>query len=259
MGIEEREQIDRKNFDKGAAALLTAPLERLRLNDDDWERFDRPCPPSDAYVYAIQALGDVEGKKILDYGCGDGALSVILAKRGGRVSGFDTSEISVRVARRRAAVNGVEDRVHSEQMSAYKLEYGDKSFDLLIGLNILHHVEIGKVALEISRVLKKGGKAVFQEPLGASKWLQAFRRFVPVSLSCDEGSQERQLTYQDVEALARPFSRVICTEFQCLSRLDRVVGIRRMSRGLRRFDQWLLDTFPDMRRYARFIVIEVAK
>ena len=37
-------------------------------------------------------IGDVEGKQIVDVGCGDGALAVELASRGARVTGIDVSE-----------------------------------------------------------------------------------------------------------------------------------------------------------------------
>lgn len=259
MSLDQREHIDQEAFDEAAEEMLTVPLEQLRLADIHWQKFDRPCPPGNTYVYAVQLLGDIHGKRVLDYGCGDGSLSVILAKRGGLVWGFDTSGISIQVAQRRAAANGVEGSVHFDKMSAYKLGYEDGAFDLVIGLDILHHVEIGRTAPEVARVLKKGGRAVFLEPLAASNGLQFIRRLVPVAVAIHEGSQERQLTYQDVEDLARPFSRVTCKEFQLLSRLDRVVSSRRIRRWLNRFDQWCLDAFPGMRRYARQIVMELTK
>ena len=259
MSVTEREYIDEESFDAAAQELLTVPLEQLRLADNAWKKFDKPCPPGNTYVYAVQLLGDIREKRVLDYGCGDGSFSVILAKRGGLVWGFDTSGISIQVAQRRAAANDVGDRVHFEKMSAYKIGYEDETFDLVIGLDILHHVEIGKTAPEIARVLKKTGRAIFLEPLAASKGLQFIRRFVPVAVAIHEGSQERQLTYQDVDDLARHFSRVACKEFQIFSRLDRVVGNKPIRRWLNLWDHWLLETFPALRRYARQIVIELWK
>ena len=259
MSVTEREHIDEESFDAAAQELLTVPLEQLRMNDIHWQKFDKPCPPSNAYVYSIQRLGDIKEKKILDYGCGDGKLSVILAKRGGEVWGFDTSSISIQVAQRCAIANGVENAVRFEKMSAYALRYDDESFDLVVGLDILHHVEIGRAAKEVARVLKKGGRAVFQEPFADSKTLRLIRRLIPVPVAKHEGSQERQLTYQDVDDLVRPFSRVLWREFQLLSRLDRVIGNLVVRRWLNRLDEWLLDAFPFLRRYARLIVVELTK
>ena len=259
MSLDQREHIDEEAFDKEAQELLALPLDQLRMKDNEWQKFDRPCPPSNDYVYSIQLLGDITGKKILDYGCGNGWLSVILAKRGGLVWGFDTSGQSIEVAKKRAVANNLEERTAFAKMSAYKLDYENAMFDLVIGQGILHHLEIGTVAGELARVLKKGGRAVFSEPFGDSKVLQAVRNLVPVALNVYEGSQERQLTYQDVAQLAAPFSRVVCKELQLLSRLDRVFSGKRIRRSLNRVDKLLLDTFPALRRYARVIVIELTK
>ena len=259
MILDQREQIDQEAFDREAQELLALPLEQLSMKDNDWKKFDGPCPPSNAYVYSIQLLGDIKGKKVLDYGCGTGWLSVILAKRGGLVWGFDTSGQSIEAAKKRAVANYLEYRTAFAKMSAYKLAYEDEMFDLVIGQSILHHLDIGMAAGELVRVLKKSGRAIFAEPFGDSQALQAIRKMVPVPLNIHEGSQERQLTNQDVELLARPFSRVTYKEFQLLSRIDRVISSRRITWSLHRLDKWLLEAFPALRRYARLIVIELWK
>ena len=51
--------------------------------------------------------GDLKGKKVLEVGCGEGVASVQLAYCGAVVTGIDISEQSIRVARRRAALQGV--------------------------------------------------------------------------------------------------------------------------------------------------------
>lgn len=259
MNAVERQRVDEEAFDRAAEKLLSIPLEKLRMKDNDWKKFDKNCAPSNAYVYTIQLLGDLRGKRVLDYGCGDGYLSMILARRGGLVWGFDISGKSIEVAMRRAVANSLEDKVCFDNMSAYKLRYEDEMFDLVIGLDILHHIEIDGATNEIARVLKKGGRAVFCEPLGDSPALQALRRIVPVKVAIHEGSQERPLTYRDVEELAKVFTQRGCKEFQLFSRLDRVVRLRRARPWINVCDNWLLDTFPALRRYARLIVIELTK
>ena len=140
MEAVQREQIDQEAFDEAAQRLLGVPLEQLKMKDNDWQKFDKPCPVSNAYVYAVQRLGDIQGKRVLDYGCGDGYFSVILAKRGGLIWGFDTSSQSIEVAKRRATAAGLEDKVCFEKMSAYELAYENETVDLVIGLGILHHI-----------------------------------------------------------------------------------------------------------------------
>ena len=59
--------------------------------------------PYDAYVELIvAATGGIEGKRILDIGCGTGLLSVKLAKQGAEVTGVDLSADMLAVAEERA-------------------------------------------------------------------------------------------------------------------------------------------------------------
>src|SRR5205823_12025518 len=73
---------------------------RLHVDDAwlDHETWIRP---------AFAALGDVAGLRVLDYGCGHGMASVVLARRGAKVTAFDLPPGYLTEARARAAVNGV--------------------------------------------------------------------------------------------------------------------------------------------------------
>jgi cyclopropane fatty-acyl-phospholipid synthase-like methyltransferase len=51
------------------------------------------------YPEALRLLGDVEGKKILDVGCGQGAFTRILSKRGADVVGYDPSIEQIKKAK----------------------------------------------------------------------------------------------------------------------------------------------------------------
>jgi 2-polyprenyl-3-methyl-5-hydroxy-6-metoxy-1,4-benzoquinol methylase len=259
MDILKREESDQKAFDQAMEEHLTSPLEKLRMVEHDWTKFDRPCPPNNSYVYAVQLLGDVRGKRVLDYGCGDGYLSAILAKRGGLLWGFDTSGKSIEVAKRRAIANRVDDRVQLEQMSCYKLNYEDGKFDLIIGLGVLHHINISSATEEIVRVLKNGGKAVFEEPFSNSVLLRAVRKLIPVKPDAHEGSEEKPLTYRDIEILARPLRLCSYREFYLLSRLSRVLNGNKSRRVMNIWDQRILDNCPALRRFAGTIVVEVTK
>src|ERR1700682_298790 len=54
--------------------------------------------------YAYSLLGDVGGRRVLDFGCGSGENCLLLARRGAKVVGVDISESLIRVARKRLAV-----------------------------------------------------------------------------------------------------------------------------------------------------------
>src|SRR4051812_39423748 len=56
---------------------------------------------------ALAKLGPLEGKRVLDFGCGHAMASVIMARQGARVTAFDLSQGYLVEARSRAAHNGV--------------------------------------------------------------------------------------------------------------------------------------------------------
>src|SRR5437762_1245048 len=56
---------------------------------------------------AFARLGELNGREVLDYGCGHGMASVVLARLGGRVTGLDLSAGYLSEARRRAEANRV--------------------------------------------------------------------------------------------------------------------------------------------------------
>src|SRR3954464_6343343 len=75
--------------------------------------------------------GDVAGRRVLDLGCGEGAYSRELARRGARVTGVDGSGKLIEVARQRAASAGLD--VDHRCLNASALDGLDAaSFDLIV-------------------------------------------------------------------------------------------------------------------------------
>jgi ubiquinone biosynthesis O-methyltransferase len=114
----------------------------------------------------LQFVGDVRGRKVLDIGCGDGELSLVLAKRGAAVTGIDVSGAMIDAARARAKRHDT--AVAFEIAQAEKLPFQADQFDMVTAITILCFVkDAGPVFREISRVLRPGGLLVIGE-LG--KW-----------------------------------------------------------------------------------------
>src|SRR5579863_920397 len=61
------------------------------------------------------------GKKVLEIGCGIGTDSISFARNGAQVTSVDLTEKSLEVARQRARVFGLEDRIRFIQADAEKL------------------------------------------------------------------------------------------------------------------------------------------
>jgi ubiquinone/menaquinone biosynthesis C-methylase UbiE len=227
----------------------------LRMVPGDWERFETMTQPIDAYNASVLELGDIRGRNVLDMGCGDGWLSVILAKRGGIIWGYDISAEAIETARRRAAANDVADRTHFDVASAYTTPYPDRHFDVVIGQAILHHLG-DKEALgrELIRVMKPGARAVFCEPFAASRTLRRLRRVVPIESEAADDPDQEQLTYRDFEVFSNQFD-VRAQEYQLFSRLDRVFRSRGARQFLGKLDLVLLKWVPPLRRFARTVVV----
>jgi len=56
--------------------------------------------PRGAEARALAALGEFDGKRVLEIGCGDGRLTWLYAEQAGEVLGVDPDEESIREARR---------------------------------------------------------------------------------------------------------------------------------------------------------------
>ena len=216
----------------------------------------------DAFRFMMERIGSVKGKTVLDYGCGSGWLGVYLAKQGAQVEGFDISGKLIEVASLRAESNGVSHACKFRKMVAESLEYPDEYFDLVVGVSILHHVELGRATYHLQRVMKNESLAIFIEPLGENtllNWARDRVFNVHHGLVKDK-STERPLTYHDIHTIGRKFAEYHWREFQFLSIVRRFIGDRLTeATGLSRLDDWLLRKFPSLKRFCRLVVIEFLK
>src|ERR1051325_9839065 len=96
---------------------------------------------------AFDALGDVDGRRVLDLGCGHGMASIVLARRGALVTACDLSIGYVREAGIRAKVNGVNTRL--VVCDGERLPFADGAFDRIWGNAILHHLDLNIAAKEL--------------------------------------------------------------------------------------------------------------
>jgi SAM-dependent methyltransferase len=206
---------------------------------------------------AFSLLGELSGKDVLDYGCGHGMASVVLARRGAIVSGFDLSPGYVSEATQRAEANGV--HIDFRQADAEELPYADESFDAVWGSAILHHLDLERAGRELFRVLRPGGVAVFCEPWGENPVLNFARRWMPYP-GKGRTPDERPLRADDLRPLQALFPRVEVYGHQFLGMLRRAV--RRVPRPggmLDRCDSVLLRRFSFLKKWCRYVVIEVRR
>lgn len=256
MQTWERAEIRRSSVE----ATLTADAA-LRVPPSTIERYRRP-PAETVYPleYAYHLLGDVTGQRVIDFGCGSGANTVLLAGRGAAVVGVDISEDLIRLAQRRLEVSGPGGGARFVVGSAHDLPFPDDSVDLVFGIAILHHLDLPMVAREVHRVLRPGGRAIFQEPVRNSRIIRVLRALIPYRAP-DVSPFERPLTDAELASFARAFREVRVRPFLLPHvQLGQVLPVlRNYWRVLYASDGALLRRLPFLSHLAGIRVIEVRK
>jgi SAM-dependent methyltransferase len=202
---------------------------------------------------------DPRGKHVLDYGCGRGELTLQLLERGAaRVTGFDLSEGQLERARALVSEHGLGERAEFLVADAHELPFADDSFELAVGVAILHHLDLQVALTELRRILEPGGRAVFVEPLWHNPLLRVGRALTPSARTVDE----HPLTVHDWDLCASIFQGFEHFERDLVSiplmPLNLILG-RSAQRWLAlqssRMDEWLLTRFSRLRRYARLSIL----
>ena len=122
---------------------------RRRILDRFLAALDPPLPP---------------GARVLDVGCGTGANGAVLAARAAFSVGLDASPIPLGLGDSSAGAA----RVRGD---AGALPFADATFDLVVALDVLEHLDDDAAgAGEVRRVLRPGGAAIFFVPALRLLW-----------------------------------------------------------------------------------------
>jgi 2-polyprenyl-6-hydroxyphenyl methylase/3-demethylubiquinone-9 3-methyltransferase len=109
----------------------------------------------------IDDIARLNGKKVLDVGCGGGILAESMAQRGADVTGIDMGEAPLQVARLHLLESGLE--VHYEKIPVERLAAEQPgSFDVVTCMEMLEHVpDPSSVVNACSKLVKPGGHVFF--------------------------------------------------------------------------------------------------
>jgi len=117
----------------------------------------------------LSLLPEVEGKRILDAGCGPGWYSEWLVDHGARVVAIDISSKMVELAKRRL---GTRAEIHQADLSKPLDFLEDASFDIILCPLVLDYIrDWGGVFAEFSRVLRPAGLLIFSVEHPFTKFL----------------------------------------------------------------------------------------
>ena len=138
-------------YEPGSAEHL-AEVER-RFLAEAWFAQAPGAPP----FSGLMPFPELQGKDVLEIGCGTGVHARLLAEAGARLTAVDLTPIAVELTKRRLAHARVDGDVR--EADAESLPFADDSFDFVWSWGVIHHSEhTDRVIAEIARVLRPGGR-----------------------------------------------------------------------------------------------------
>ena len=118
---------------------------------------------ADDFVLA-RLLGDIERKRVLELGCGDGTRAVELARRGANVLAVDPSTEAGLATRKRAEIAEVRIELRTGDLADLAFLRGD-SVDVAFAEGSLASLaDLGRVLRQVQRVLRAGAWFAFSLP-----------------------------------------------------------------------------------------------
>lgn len=132
--------------------------------------------------YIDQFLQSLEGKNVLDAGCGNGRDCKYINQKGFKVKGIDLSKEMLVIAKKMVP------KVDFEVMDITNITYSDNSYDGIISNCSSFHIpveELPKTLNSFSKILKPNGKLllILQEGLGEAMIEEPFRKGVYIYIN----------------------------------------------------------------------------
>lgn len=117
--------------------------------------------------------GRLQGKHLLEIGCGMGYDSLEFLKRGVRVTATDLTPNAVKLTRRHFDIEGVKAE-DIRTANALALPFEDNTFDAVWSNGVLHATgDTPRAISEARRVLKPGGRAMISHFYRKPSWMYA--------------------------------------------------------------------------------------
>jgi cyclopropane fatty-acyl-phospholipid synthase-like methyltransferase len=147
------------------AAELLSKLGGSNFHCGWWDSPEDPRSLAEAQDHltgrAVADLAVGPGDRVLDLGCGMGGPALRIAREtGADVLGVSVIPSHIEEATRQAAQEGLAGQVRFEVVDAHHLECAEASFDAVVAIESLGHMDRPVVLPRLARALKPGGRIV---------------------------------------------------------------------------------------------------
>ena len=124
----------------------------------------------ESHIPAFAEFERWRGKKVLEIGCGIGTDTINFARHGAQVTAVDLTERSLEVARQRANVFGLDDRIRFYQANAERLSdtVPVEQYDLVYSFGVIHHTPNPEQVIE--QIRKYTGKQSIVRIMVYNRW-----------------------------------------------------------------------------------------
>ncbi len=144
----------------------------------------------------------LQGKHLLEIGCGMGYDSLEFLKRGVRVTATDLTPRAVEMTKKHFAVEGVQAE-DVRTANALSLPFEDNTFDAVWSNGVLHATgDTPRAIQEARRVLKPGGRAIISHFYRKPSWMYALHTWGRENIEYKEEDPPVNEFYTEAEILA---------------------------------------------------------
>jgi SAM-dependent methyltransferase len=161
------------------------------------------------YLPQVVDFNGYQGKRLLEVGCGVGIDLARFARGGAEVTGIDLAEVSIQLAARNFAQQGLAGDL--QVMNGEAMQFADDSFDVVYAHGVLQYTaDAAAMVREIHRVLRPGGEAIFMV-YNKYSWLNALSKIMSVDLEHADAPFLRTYSLAEMRHLLQRFGDVRLT------------------------------------------------
>jgi SAM-dependent methyltransferase len=173
------------------------------------------------HLLALIPFAGYAGRAVLEVGCGAGTDLARFARGGARVTGVDLAGSAIELARANFEQQGLSAELIVANGEA--LPFDEASFDLVYAHGVVQYTaHPAQLVAECARVLKPGGRAIFQVYNRVS-WLNALSKLMQVPLEHEDAPVLLKYSIGEFRKLLGGFSdvRIVPERYPVASRLHK--------------------------------------